>query len=99
MTGAGTDQAQPTHPGAARHPSREGTFEKRFDKIPSREGTFETHFDKIPFGEGCPQGGVCCSSDYPMDRLWFPAYPPLRPMAAIASSACGLSMLDTSPAG
>ena len=26
---------------------------------PAREGTFEKRFDKIPSGEGCPQGGVC----------------------------------------
>jgi hypothetical protein len=43
--------SEPTHPGAARHPSREGTFEKRFDKIPSGEMTFQKRLDRIPSGE------------------------------------------------
>lgn len=31
-----------------------------------------------PSGEGCPQGGVCRSTDCPMGRLWSPTGPAER---------------------
>jgi hypothetical protein len=56
------------------------TFEKGFDRIPSGEMTFEKGFDKIPSGEGCPQGGVCRSTDCPVVRCGLrPALPNPEP--------------------